>query len=924
MMQLKELRGLAFAADGGLAWRRVATRPGARLARPAGVAPFTAPRVPGLCLASFSGREAETERSYGGRSADGPRERRDFDDRDGGRGGRGRGGGRGGGRFDSGRGGGRFDSGRGGGRGGDRFQDSERRRFGSDGGGRGERGGPGGDGDGWREGRGSFGDDRGGGRGGGRGRGRGPVDRSNANADDPGTATGMRDLADMSERSAAAWADERNWARLRAAFSRTAKLCGDGLDHSTDAVLAADTRRAMAALSAAYTPQVARMRFPVDLIIPLYALAKAGYWEWEAGAPAAASAAEDEDADADLDLDLEFSDEGPDEEQERRDGGRGSSRGASGAASKARVRGLGAEILRKLAGGKRQLLQPANGQDHSNLFWSLSVAPEGLREAMADEVAATLEASGNLMMQLESRDLGPQACSNVLSSCARLGHAPRELLHHLTGAMAEPGLARSARCMHLASSLMALARLRGETGHKPRAEHLRQLLGEVAARLPAAPGEAAAGGGGGSGADTFKALEVANLLWACSKLGYTEPVVLRRLAAAAAAVGPRMNGQDFSNTLHAMSVLSNPGRAAGVHTGGPTEVVAVAADVDFGPAVRRLAADSQRRMAAPGGGFTPQDVAGTALALARLGFNDAAWFSAAVSSALQPGFRGAAKPSDSANLLTALALAGYKAAPPGLTRGMVVGRVGITTCANWIWSLAVLDLYDERLTDALEARLLELLRGASREQLTGEELAGAVWAVATLDGGRAVKRYRDLAAALLYEVARRWAAANEAKEAAAAGAEAGAEGAEGAASAAGAAEGPFSKDALLRLWQAKEVLECAGEAGHDLQRILGSSTAGTGPSLLAAVRRAARAAGAADVGPGGEEEEAAEAPPAPRKSVRRRLVVRGAVEDGAAAGGREAGNEDGGAGGGEGASAGRTLRPRGRTIRRARGDAREQ
>ncbi len=33
------------------------------------------------------------------------------------------------------------------------------------------------------------------------------------------------------------------------------------------------------------------------------------------------------------------------------------------------------------------------------------------------------------------------------------------------------------------------------------------------------------------------------MLWACSKLGYTEPVVLRRLAAAAVAAGPRMNGQ---------------------------------------------------------------------------------------------------------------------------------------------------------------------------------------------------------------------------------------------------------------------------------------------------------------------------------------------------------------------------------------------
>ena len=47
----------------------------------------------------------------------------------------------------------------------------------------------------------------------------------------------------------------------------------------------------------------------------------------------------------------------------------------------------------------------------------------------------------------------------------------------------------------------------------------------------------------GSGADAFKPLEVANLLWACSKLGYTEPVALRRLAAAAVAAGPRMNAQ---------------------------------------------------------------------------------------------------------------------------------------------------------------------------------------------------------------------------------------------------------------------------------------------------------------------------------------------------------------------------------------------
>lgn len=83
--------------------------------------------------------------------------------------------------------------------------------------------------------------------------------------------------------------------------------------------------------------------------------------------------------------------------------------------------------------------------------------------------------------------------------------------------------------------------------------------------------------------------------------------------------------QDFSNTLHAMSVLANPGRAAGAHTGGPTEPVMAAADVDFAPAVRRLAADCQKRMSAAGGGFTPQDVASTALALARLGFKDEAW-----------------------------------------------------------------------------------------------------------------------------------------------------------------------------------------------------------------------------------------------------------------------------------------------------------
>ncbi|KAG2448693.1 hypothetical protein HYH02_006049 [Chlamydomonas schloesseri] len=919
-MQLKELRGLPAGRVGqdGLGWRR-ATMPcaapaAARLAPSSGgVTPIPSTRNTGCFVASASARDADTDRSYGGRSADGSRERRD-----GGRG-RGRGGGRGG---------GRFDGGRGGGRGGDRFQDSERRRFGSDGDGRAERGGGSGGGDGWREGRSSFGSGRGSGRGGGRGGGRGPVDRSNANADDPGMVTGMHELADMAQRSAAAWADERNWARLRAAFSRVAKLCGDGLDHRADAAMAADTQRAMAALSAAYTPQVARMRFPVDLIIPLYAVAKAGCWEWEEQQGAAADRHDADDTDdlddADLGLDLEIVEEEEDGEEEgRRDAGRGrGGAGEFGSRASRRVRGLAAELLRRLAAGGPKLLQPANGQDHSNLFWSLSVAPEGLRKALAAEVSEVLETSGDLMAQLAARDLGSQACSNVLSSCARLRHAPRELLHHLTAAIAEPSLTRSARSLHLASSLMALGRLRSEAGHKPRTAHLRQLLGEVAARLPAAPGEPAERGGG-AGADTFKPLEVSNMLWACSKLEYTEPVVLRRLAAAAAAAGPRMNGQDFSNALHAMSVLSNPGRAAGVHTGGPTEVVAPAADVDFGPAARRLATDCQRRMSSTAGGFTPQDVAGIALALARLGFTDAAWYSAAVACAMQPKFRGAAQPSDCANLLTALALAGYKTAPSGLTRGMVVGRVGITTCANWIWSLAVLDLYDERLTDALEARLLELLQRASRKQLTGEELAGAMWAVATLDGGRAVKRYRDLAAALLYEVARRWADANEANHAGGKGVERGnEEEAEGSVAGAGPKEGPFSRDALLRLWQAKQVLECAGEAGHDLLRILGSSTAGTGPSLLAAVRRAAVAAGAEGAGPAGGQEEGegeTEEAPAPRKAVRRRLVVRASsAEDSAAAGNREARTE--GAGAEEGASAGRTLRPRTRTVRRARGD----
>lgn len=143
------------------------------------------------------------------------------------------------------------------------------------------------------------------------------------------------------------------------------------------------------------------MRFPVDLIIPLYALAKAGYWEWEAGV----AGADDDDDDVDLDLshDLEIPEDAQDDEQEQREGGGGRGRGAQGAAGRSRVRGLAAEILMRLASGKRKLLEPANGQDHSNLFWSLSVAPAGLREAMVDEVTAALEASGGLMLQLQAR-----------------------------------------------------------------------------------------------------------------------------------------------------------------------------------------------------------------------------------------------------------------------------------------------------------------------------------------------------------------------------------------------------------------------------------------------------------------------------------------------------------------------------------------
>ncbi|KAG2497915.1 hypothetical protein HYH03_004179 [Edaphochlamys debaryana] len=250
----------------------------------------------------------------------------------------------------------------------------------------------------------------------------------------------------------------------------------------------------------------------------------------------------------------------------------------------------------------------------------------------------------------------------------------------------------------------------------------------------------------GQGGDSFTPQALSNMLYACSKLSYTHSALIGPLAAAA------------------------------------------------GQAASRMA---------------PQGLANSAWALARMGYADQTWYAAAVQAAERPGLWQGAKPQDWSNLWYALALPRHRPASSRLlertTEASGVLQEGATAqgCANLLWALANLRLYDERLVGALAGRLGGLLR-QDPALVTQQELCNSLWALAVMGPG-VLSRHSGLVEGLLREAVRRWVAEGHRV---------------------------MDQEGLRQLWQVQLELEAMG--GGDLSSIL---RAGKG-SLLTAARAA--------------------------------------------------------------------------------------
>ncbi|PNG99579.1 hypothetical protein TSOC_014638, partial [Tetrabaena socialis] len=313
-------------------------------------------------------------------------------------------------------------------------------------------------------------------------------------ATDARSATDLPSLAALVEVQVAGWAAAGDKNTFFAAFNKACKLgmVPNQRPRDDDPQRAQLLHHTLDTLEAAYLPLVTRLPAAKWCAGPLWSCAKAGYW-----------------------------------------GG-----------------GLAEALLQRLGRGSGALMHKANGQEHANVWWSLSVAPEEvLQTGQAEEV---LDASAKGLRQMGAASIGPQACSNVLLACARLQRSPTDLLHHLTACLAaQPD---AAECQHLSNSLYALGKLREDCSHTPQPQDLQRLLDEVSRRLAGGlhvAGSSGREGGGGR----FIPQELSNILLGCAKLGYTDLTLLQPLAVAAGEATGRMNGQDLSNSLYALAVL---------------------------------------------------------------------------------------------------------------------------------------------------------------------------------------------------------------------------------------------------------------------------------------------------------------------------------------------------------------------------------
>ncbi len=138
---------------------------------------------------------------------------------------------------------------------------------------------------------------------------------------------------------------------------------------------------------------------------------------------------------------------------------------------------LAEALLRRLGDDGCALLQQANAQDHSNLWWALSEAPNPELVAAQGQLLA---ASAECLVGMRGKGVVPQVCSNVLLACARLQYKDARLVHHMTRCLVEFS---DPDAQALANALYALGELREDCGHVPHPEDLDRLVGAVVQRL---------------------------------------------------------------------------------------------------------------------------------------------------------------------------------------------------------------------------------------------------------------------------------------------------------------------------------------------------------------------------------------------------------------------------------------------------------
>jgi hypothetical protein len=434
---------------------------------------------------------------------------------------------------------------------------------------------------------------------------------------------------------------------------------------------------------------------------------------------------------------------------------------------------LHAEAARAAGGG---LLDPKLAQQLSNSL--LACAKLGARDP------AVLLRLAEAVAILPSAAIQSQECANSLWALAKLkcsGPEYRPALQRLSNAAVQLTSQPAPLCkpQELASALWALGTL-SCSGPEHDAVVL-ALCREARRQLLERPG-------------SFAPQALSNMLLGLANMGRSGPEYHPVVEAVCAAMGSRLRpastritAQALSNSLWALATLELTPRELGM-----------AADV-----VAAAAAECERRSFA---GFKSQELSNTVWAFAKLGYDHVDLYAAAAQAAAQPSFAQTATTQGKASLLYGFALVGYQP-QPSLLHGWSWGSANAQECANSLWALAGLQLWEPELVQPLASRLQQLLKKQAG-QANVQELVNSLWAL-TVMGSEALLRSSELVETLLRELARRWAA-------------------EGAA---------FVDEILFQLWQAQQELQAAAD-NETAQRLRAILLAAGGGKLSEAMQEA--------------------------------------------------------------------------------------